>query len=66
MQLLTGCMVQIITKRSIIMTKRIKTFRNPVALSPLLRKSGPHVKSKTGQRFQARIAAYKAYTESVK
>lgn len=48
------------------MTKRIKTFRNPVALSPLLRKSGPHVKSKTGQRFQARIAAYKAYTESVK
>lgn len=48
------------------MSNRIRSFRNPVARSPLLRKGGPHVKSKSGQRFQARIATYKAYDACTK
>lgn len=31
-------------------------IRNPVARSPLLRKGGPHQKSKTGNRVKARIS----------
>ena len=34
--------------------------RNPVALSPLLRKGGAHVKSKTGQRVRTRLATQNA------
>lgn len=38
------------------MPRRNRPIRNPVAQSPLLRKGGPHVKSKTGQRVQARLS----------
>ncbi len=37
--------------------------RNPVAMSPLLRKGGAHTKSKTGLRVKARQATYDAYDE---
>jgi len=37
------------------MNKCHKKFRNPVACSPLLRKGGPHTKSKTGQRVKTRL-----------
>lgn len=37
--------------------------RNPVALSPLLRKGGAHVKSKTGQRVRTRLATQNAIDE---
>ncbi len=38
------------------MPRRNIPVRNPVAQSPLLRKGGPHVKSKTGQRVRARLS----------
>ncbi len=38
------------------MPRRNRPIRNPVARSPLLRKGGPHVKSKTGQRVQTRLS----------
>ena len=41
------------------MTKR----RNPIARSPLLRKGGAHVKSKTGQRVRARLTTQNAIDE---
>lgn len=36
------------------MPKRNRPIRNHVAQSPLLRKGGVHIKSKTGTRVQAR------------
>ena len=39
------------------MPRRHSGFRNPVARSPLLRKGGPHRRSKTGQRVHHRISA---------
>lgn len=38
------------------MKKRTIPIRNPVARSPLLRKGGAHVKSRTGQRVRARLS----------
>jgi len=43
--------------------RRTIPIRNPVARSPLLRKGGAHVKSKTGQRVRARLTTYDAYNE---
>jgi hypothetical protein len=40
-----------------------QTRRNPVARSPLLRKGGAHVKSKTGQRVRARLSTHDAIFE---
>ena len=37
--------------------------RNPIARSPLLRKGGAHVKSKTGQRVRARLTTQDAIDE---
>ena len=37
--------------------------RNPVARSPLLRKGGAHVKSKTGQRLRSRLNTQDAIDE---
>ena len=37
--------------------------RNPIARSPLLRKGGAHVKSKTGQRVRARLTTQNAIDE---
>jgi len=37
--------------------------RNPVARSPLLRKGGAHVKSKTGQRVRSRLSMEDAIDE---
>ncbi len=37
--------------------------RNPVACSPLLRKGGAHVKSKSGQRIRARLSTHSAVDE---
>ncbi len=45
------------------MPKRNIPVRNPVARSPLLRKGGAHVKSKTGQRLNARLATHAAIEE---
>ncbi len=45
------------------MPRRNRPIRNPVAQSPLLRKGGPHVKSKTGQRVQARLSTSSAIDE---
>ena len=45
------------------MPRRNRPVRNPVAQSPLLRKGGPHVKSKTGQRVQARLSTNSAIDE---
>jgi len=45
------------------MPKRNITVRNPVAQSPLLRKGGAHVKSKTGQRVRARLSTGSAIDE---
>ena len=45
------------------MPRRNRPIRNPVAQSPLLRKGGPHVKSKTGQRVQARLSTNSAVDE---
>ncbi len=45
------------------MPRRNIPVRNPVAQSPLLRKGGPHVKSKTGQRVRARISTNSAVDE---
>ena len=45
------------------MPRRNIPVRNPVARSPLLRKSGPHVKSKTGQRVRARLSTHSAIDE---
>ena len=42
------------------MTKRSIPVRNTVALSPLLRKGGPHTKSKTGQRVRSRLSTNSA------
>lgn len=38
------------------MNKRKPKTRNPVALSPLLRKGGAHVRSKTGLRHSAKLS----------
>lgn len=38
------------------MPRRNIPVRNPVARSPLLRKGGAHVKSKTGQRVRSRLS----------
>lgn len=38
------------------MPRRNIPVRNPVAQSPLLRKGGAHVKSKTGQRVRFRLS----------
>ncbi len=38
------------------MPKRSIPIRNPVARSPLLRKGGPHTRSKTGQRVRTRLS----------
>lgn len=38
-------------------------IRNPVARSPILRKGGPHTKSKTGQRVKARLSTTDALDE---
>lgn len=38
-------------------------IRNPVARSPLLRKGGPHTRSKTGQRVNARLSTRDAMDE---
>lgn len=45
------------------MPRRNIPVRNPVAQSPLLRKSGPHVKSKTGQRVRAKLSVNTAIDE---
>ena len=45
------------------MPRRNIPVRNPVARSPLLRKGGPHVKSKTGQRVRSRLSTYSAIDE---
>lgn len=45
------------------MPRRNRPIRNPVAQSPLLHKGGPHVKSKTGQRAQARLSTNSAVDE---
>ncbi|VAW88707.1 hypothetical protein MNBD_GAMMA16-105 [hydrothermal vent metagenome] len=37
--------------------------RNPVARSPLLRKGGVHVKSKTGRRVKSRLSVEDAIDE---
>lgn len=42
------------------MPRRNTPVRNPVAQSPLLRKGGPHVKSKTGERVRAKLSANSA------
>jgi len=41
------------------MTKRNTTYRNYVTRSPLLRKGGPHIKSKTGQRVRDRLTTHR-------
>lgn len=46
--------------RKVTITMKI---RNPVARSPLLRKGGAHVESKTGQRVRARLATNTAIDE---
>jgi len=46
--------------------KRHQRRRRRNAKLPSIRKNAKHVKSKTAQRFQARIAVYKAYAESMK
>jgi len=38
-------------------------IRNLAARSPLLRKGGPHIKSKTGQRVRARLSTNSAIDE---
>lgn len=45
------------------MPRRNMPVRNPVAQSPLLRKGGPHTKSKTGQRVRARLSTNSAIDE---
>ncbi len=45
------------------MPKASVTIRNPVARSPLLRKGGPHIKSKTGQRVRTRLSTNSAIDE---
>ncbi len=45
------------------MPRRNRPIRNPVAQSPLLRKGGAHVKSKTGQRVRARLSTHLAIDE---
>ena len=40
------------------MPKRPSRLRNPVARSPLLRKGGAHIQSKTGQRVKQRLSTY--------
>jgi len=45
------------------MAKYTITVRNPVARSPLLRKGGAHIKSKTGQRVRARLSTNSAINE---
>ena len=45
------------------MPRRTIPVRNPVAQSPLLRKGGPHVQSKTGQRVRARLSTHSAVDE---
>jgi hypothetical protein len=42
------------------MPKSKNARRNPVAISPLLRKGGPHTQSKTGQRVQSRMLTLSA------
>lgn len=42
------------------MPNRNRRIRNPVALSALLRKGGPHIKSKTGQRVRSRLSTNSA------
>ena len=43
--------------------KKKPFYRNPVALSPLLKKGGAHQKSKSGQRAQARQSLSHALDE---
>ncbi len=43
--------------------RRSIPIRNPVARSPLLRKGGAHIKSKSGQRVRARLTTNEAYNE---
>lgn len=45
------------------MPTRNRSVRNPVARSPLLRKGGPHIESKTGQRVQTRLSTHSAIDE---
>ena len=45
------------------MLMRNRRVRNPVACSPLLRKGGPHIKSKTGQRVRTRLSTHSAVDE---
>jgi hypothetical protein len=45
------------------MPRRNIPVRNPVAQSPLLRKGGPHVKSKSGQRTRSRLSTNSAMDE---
>ncbi len=45
------------------MPRRNIPVRNPVAQSPLLRKGGPHEKSKTGRRVRARLSTNSAVDE---
>ncbi len=45
------------------MPRQNRFARNPVAGSPLLRKGGPHVKSRTGQRVRARLLTNSAIDE---
>ncbi|MCH9639662.1 MAG: hypothetical protein K0U40_09225 [Betaproteobacteria bacterium] len=45
--------------------RRSIPIRNPVARSPLLRKGGAHIKSKSGQRVRARLTTYETYDEWV-
>ncbi len=45
------------------MTTKKPHIRNPIARSPLLRKGGPHIRSKTGQRVRSRLSTYSAFDE---
>lgn len=41
----------------------IKKISNPVAGAPILRKGGPHIKSKSGQRVEAKKSLKKVVNE---
>lgn len=45
------------------MPKRNTAIRNYVARSPLMRKGGAHVQSKTGRRLQGRLSTQQAVDE---
>ena len=45
------------------MSRRKSRRRNPVACSPLMRKGGAHIESKTGQRVKQRHCIKKAINE---